>query len=281
MKTIFIPTDLSSHALVALRYALELSKEAQTQKIIYFHLNPQIISPEIPVLYLDDLNKINADIKKHLETELSDHIENAGIGDGVLATEVVVVTEAGSSTSILEYARKHHSDLIVMGTHGKTGFEKFIFGSVTASVLENSKIPVLVIPRNFHYKPIEKIAFSSALTSFTSEIKSILPFCKTLEAKLEVIHINYGLFSEKLIEHAKRVIHEIGHEHVDLQLLPANLEEKLIDMLKKQVAKKKPEWLVMIPKKREWYEKLFLSSKSLELAIDYNKPVLILHPAGN
>ena len=34
----------------------------------------------------------------------------------------------------------------------------------------------------------------------------------------------------------------------------------------------------MIPKKRDWYEKMFLSSKSLELASEYNKPVLILHP---
>jgi hypothetical protein len=36
----------------------------------------------------------------------------------------------------------------------------------------------------------------------------------------------------------------------------------------------------MIPKKMEWYEKLFLSSKSLEIAGDYNKPVLIIHPDG-
>ena len=278
MNTLFVPTDLSSHALVALKYALELSKEALCRKLVYFHLNPQIISAEIPVLYYDDLKRLNQEIKEHLEKELKKHIQDAGIGEGVLETEVIVTTEGGPVSAIPSFAQKCEADIIIMGTHGKTGFEKFVFGSVTAGVLENSKIPVLAIPQHFKYETIEKIAFSSSFTSFTNEIKSILPFCHVLEATLEVIHLDYGLLSEKLIEHAKRVIADIDHFVIKLEIIKADLDTTLLETLKQHVAITKPQWLVMIPKKMEWYEKLFLSSKSLELANHYNKPVLIIHP---
>jgi nucleotide-binding universal stress UspA family protein len=280
MKTLFVPTDLSSHSLVALKYALELSKEALSRKLVYFHLNPQVISAEVPVLYYDDLKRINQELKEHLEKELQKHIADAGIGVGVLETEVIVTTEGGAISAIPHHAKKCHADLIVMGTHGKSGFEKFLLGSVTAGVLETSKIPVLAVPKHYKYEPVERIAFSSSFSSFTNEIKTILPFCHDLKATLEVIHVDYGLLSEKLIEHAKRVIADINHFEIDLSIVPGNVEDKLIDILKRHIAKTKPQWLVMIPKKMEWYEKLFLSSKSLELASDYNKPVLIIHPEG-
>jgi len=278
MKTLFVPTDLSSHSLVALKYALELSKEALCRKLVYFHLNPQIISAEIPVLYYDDLKKVNQEIKEHLEKELKKHILDAGIGEGVLKTEVIVSTEGGPVSAIPAFAKKSEADLIIMGTHGKTGFEKFVLGSVTAGVLENSKIPVLAIPQHFKYETIETIAFSSSFTSFTNEIKTILPFCHDLNATLEVIHVDYGLLSEKLIAHAKRVIADIDHFVIELEIIKADLDITLLETLKQHVARTKPQWLVMIPKKMEWYEKLFLSSKSLELANHYNRPVLIIHP---
>lgn len=278
MHTLFVPTDLSNHAHVALKYALELSKQVFSKKLIYFHLNPPVISAEVPILYYDSLQKINDEIKLHMEKELKKYIADAGIGEGVLETEVIVATESGPVSSIPYFAKKHKADLIIMGTHGKTGFEKFVFGSVTAGVLENSTVPVLTIPIHYTFKPVEKISFASSLSSFTSEVRSIMEFCKDFHASLEVIYVDYGLLSEKLIEHAKRVIADIDHLNIELVLVPGDIGEKLIDTLKRYVNHSKPEWLVMIPKKRDWYEKMFLSSKSLELASEYNKPVLILHP---
>jgi nucleotide-binding universal stress UspA family protein len=48
---------------------------------------------------------------------------------------------------ILEEARARESDLIVMGTHGRAGFERWVLGSVTDSVLRLSPCPVLAVPR--------------------------------------------------------------------------------------------------------------------------------------
>jgi len=275
MKTLFVPTDLSSHSLVALRYALELIKVSDVDRLIYFHINPQPITQEIPVLYMDDLQKVNEEIADHLKHELKECMLKAGISRPII-TDVMVTTDVGPITAIPEFAHKHKSDLIVMGTHGNTGLDRLIFGSVTAGVLENSKTPVLTIPKHFTFQPIKKIAFASSFTSFTLEIKAVLKFCKALHAKLDVIHVDDGLLSEKLIKHARRVIKEIDDLNIELHIVQGNLEIKLIETLKKEVSKLDPQWLVMVPKKTEWYEKFFLSSKSIEVANHYNRPLLIL-----
>jgi nucleotide-binding universal stress UspA family protein len=195
-------------------------------------------------------------------------LDEAGIDESVLKTEIIVVSDAGTISSVAETAKKKKADLIVMGSHGKTGIEKFVFGSVTAGVLENSSLPVLVIPRHFRFKPVNKVALASSLTHFTPEIRSVLAITKALGARLEVVHFDDALLSEKLISHARRVLAEIDGQDIDLHVFPINLEEKLADQIRKYVAYSKPDWLVMLPKKREWYEKLFLSSKTLEVAME-------------
>ncbi|MEF8776387.1 MAG: universal stress protein [Haloarculaceae archaeon] len=47
--------------------------------------------------------------------------------------------------AILRYARAHDADLVVMGTHGRTGVERFLLGSVTETLLRLSDVPVLTI----------------------------------------------------------------------------------------------------------------------------------------
>ena len=47
--------------------------------------------------------------------------------------------------TILEVAKEEKVDLIVMGTHGRAGVEKFLFGSVAQKVVQHSEVPVLTL----------------------------------------------------------------------------------------------------------------------------------------
>ncbi len=56
------------------------------------------------------------------------------------------ITEEGiPKEAINPIAEKHHADLIVMGTHGRTGLEHFFMGSVAEQVIRHAKIPVMVV----------------------------------------------------------------------------------------------------------------------------------------
>ena len=57
------------------------------------------------------------------------------------------VTKSGrEDNEILTFAKQEHVDIIVMGTHGKTGIEHVFFGSVAEKVLRHSPFPVFIIP---------------------------------------------------------------------------------------------------------------------------------------
>jgi len=58
-----------------------------------------------------------------------------------------IVTKSGrEDDETIKFAKEEKADLIVMGTHGRTGVEHVFFGSVAEKVLRNSLFPVLVIP---------------------------------------------------------------------------------------------------------------------------------------
>jgi len=47
---------------------------------------------------------------------------------------------------ILTYVEEHDIDLVVVGTHGRTGFDRYVLGSVTEHLVRTSPIPVLTVP---------------------------------------------------------------------------------------------------------------------------------------
>jgi nucleotide-binding universal stress UspA family protein len=70
-------------------------------------------------------------------------VKECGETSGVDVKEVLL--EGHPSNEILDFAENNDIDLIVMGTLGKTGLDRFLIGSVAEKVVRNSKVPVLVV----------------------------------------------------------------------------------------------------------------------------------------
>ena len=135
---ILAPTDLSDLSRTALRYALELAMERSAAVIVY-----HVISEDSDWLGSDDkLNPANALLpqqRERLHAFITEHF--AGMMDQVELTEMV---EAGVPyNKIVEKAQSENADLIVMSTHGRTGFQQVLLGSVTAKVVARAGCPVL------------------------------------------------------------------------------------------------------------------------------------------
>lgn len=72
-------------------------------------------------------------------------VQETLIHHGVSVVETKIVREVPPATGILNAADELNADLIVMGSHGRTGFKKFFLGSVAQEVLSISPLPVLII----------------------------------------------------------------------------------------------------------------------------------------
>jgi nucleotide-binding universal stress UspA family protein len=75
---------------------------------------------------------------------LVDAVGISALAAGV-STEAIVTQSNLVAESIMKTARKHHCDLIVMASHGRTGLKRLLLGSETQHVLMHSDIPVLVL----------------------------------------------------------------------------------------------------------------------------------------
>ena len=135
---ILAPTDLSQLSRSAIRYALEIGLEQGSEVIVY-----HVISEDSNWFGKDDpLNPASAFVPQQKERLHEFVRENfADIIGKVKMTEVV---ETGVPYNmIVTKAEEEHSDLIVMSTHGRTGLDQIMLGSVTAKVVARAPCPVL------------------------------------------------------------------------------------------------------------------------------------------
>jgi nucleotide-binding universal stress UspA family protein len=140
LKKILAPTDLSKLSRPAVRYALELALERGAAVLVYL-----VISEDSEWIGSDDrLNPANALLAQQRERLHAFMAENFAELTNKLA--VVELVEAGVPYNrIVDKAKQEHADLIVMSTHGRTGFEQVLLGSVTAKVVARAICPVLSI----------------------------------------------------------------------------------------------------------------------------------------
>jgi nucleotide-binding universal stress UspA family protein len=144
-KKILCPTDFSEPALVALKRATELARHFSAQLLVA-HAIPEIPGPHMyadpPVATSFDVPLYQQQLaifaEKRLKELVTRHIP------GEVRTRDMVTT-GDPSDEILHIAAGEHVDLIVIATHGETGWRRLVFGSVAEQVVRHSPCPVLTI----------------------------------------------------------------------------------------------------------------------------------------
>jgi nucleotide-binding universal stress UspA family protein len=136
---VLLPTDFSPSSAPAFRYAVEWAKvfEAQLTLLHVHPLHPGLdIDAAVAKKFLDEQRKVAREELENLLAEARQQVPSASM-------ELL----AGlPSEYICQVAREKKCDLIIMGTHGWTGFNRVLFGSVAERVIQRAPCPVLSIP---------------------------------------------------------------------------------------------------------------------------------------
>lgn len=128
-ERVMVPTDGSEFAARSEDIAIEIAKKFNSTLVVVHVIDDKLIYP-FEVLE-DEGKSILKKVREKAEKE------------EVTIEEVLLV---GSPTHDMEkIVKKTESDLVVIGTHGKTGLEKLILGSVAESALKTVKAPVLLV----------------------------------------------------------------------------------------------------------------------------------------
>ncbi len=140
VRKILVPMDFSASAQRALELALDLAKKAGPAHLMLVH--GYYVPPEIEAFAPDRvpsyLNMLSEQASKDLEQSLV-ALQDAGVSSEYLA-------EPGTPDHvIIKVAADMGADLIVMGTHGRTGVPRFALGSIAERVVQTAPCPVITV----------------------------------------------------------------------------------------------------------------------------------------
>ena len=151
---ILVPVDFSNFSKNAVQYALFLAEKFHSH-VTLLHiilLYQEDISDEAHLMTLEEIVKEQEERKSML---MEKHIEDSK-PTGV-TVDSKLLRGLNAADTILDFIEENDFDLVLLGTHGRTGFNKWLFGSVAEKVMRMSRIPVLTIHKDFNKKGVERI----------------------------------------------------------------------------------------------------------------------------
>ena len=138
-KKILIATDGSEPNKKAISYGIELAKLSGAKVNVVYVVDTAAFA-SIP---MDAGWEMMYELLQKEGTEVTQNIVEDAKASGVEIEGLLL--EGHPSHEIIEFAQNNDIDLIVLGTLGKGGLDRFLLGSVAEKVTRNSKVPVLVV----------------------------------------------------------------------------------------------------------------------------------------
>ena len=206
---ILVPTDMSDFAQLALRYAAMFRDRAGSEITALYadELHVPIDMMEAPLaFYLEKAPETREKLARHLQ----DHAAATIQGN----VETMIATDS-PARAILITAKRMRADLIIMGTHGRTGLRRALLGSVTENVLHQTEVPVMTVtpglmdgnaprsirnvlcPVNFTYVAREALRHAAAIAQIFDAVVTVMYVAEGVdEARASHVESAFGQWVE-------------------------------------------------------------------------------------
>lgn len=221
IKHILTPVDFSERSHVAALEAVRLA-EVFNAELTVLHAQP---SAEANAAF-GSLSQIEESDKTQLETSRRLEAQLRGFSAKLSPRASSVLAEGDPLTCIKEYVKNHDVGLIVIGTHGRGGFRRFLLGSLTAKLLHDASVPIVTATHLEGVAPfplkINRIGCALSLRDL-EDCERILRWAGGLAqqagAKLTVIHVprsvDPGSFSDP---ETQRSVREFAEKRIHATL---------------------------------------------------------------
>jgi len=257
VRRILCPIDFSDYSRRAFDHAIAIARWYKSTVTALHVFSPAPVAAyagpvvfEPIVLTPGDRDQLVADTKAFAAAE-------AAPGVAIEA----VVREGNTAAEIVDQAADMKTDLLVIGTHGRSGFERLLLGSVTEKVLRKVRCPVLTVPRRLpEAVPSGPVLFKRILCavdfseSSMNALKYALSLAQEADGGLTVVHVLPAEF-----------VGQVGIEeaHVTLAALERQREEDARKLLEKALPEGAAAYCktdMMLPRGKPWREILRIAA---------------------
>lgn len=273
LENILVPVDFSDCSNNALHYAIELAKKAGAKLTLLNCYTVHIPAADITV---DIYPTLAIEHQKSAEDNFSRLRETAPDLDKVAHEELIKVSSIRNG--VLEIAEEIKADLIVMGTKGADNRIDEFFGSNTYRTIKKSKTPVLAIPEEAKFIPLQKILFAADF-KHVAEVHG-LDIVKTIgnlyKATVEILHVGHDWSELNMhqTEEAAAILAFFGHTEHSCHFIKEEIDvEQAID---DHLEKHQNELLVLIARKHHFPGALFKRKITRSTVMHTDLPLLTI-----
>jgi nucleotide-binding universal stress UspA family protein len=275
MTKILVPTDFSTNSKAGLRFAIQLATQ-QEYELTFFH---SYYTTNSRSLSADEFTNYEKKEFEKIQKKLNQFVESVYKEMDVVAINKKCVINSGifADSNIREYAQKNKFDFICISTRG-SGKLKKIFGTNTSSLITHSIVPIIVIPHNYRRSEIKSVIYASDFLNIKNELKKVIEFTTSLQAKVEILHFNYPSEIVTNKNNIEELLKNNSIHNIKLHIENINLSDSLISNLKAVVTRSKPSIMIMFTQQnKNFFDKIFHSSSSLNYSFDVKVPLIVFN----
>lgn len=271
MKTLIVATDYSKEAENATEYACAAAQYLKTNVVLFnsYTIPLQISNARLPATIFDELLQKNELLLKKRAAELSQkYAIRVDYESGFLQ-----LNEKLGSLFL-----KYDAGMVVIGTAAHSLGED-LFGNTGTTTILKLNFPVLAVPMNAVFKPIQKILFAcDVLRGINIKIlEDVKEFAHSMGAEVELFHVQNKL--RKLID-AKKVAEGTNQIDQSMEGIPHSYRpvesDAVIDEIKNEIIQIDADLLIMVPQRYGFWKSLVHTSKTRVMASQSEIPILSL-----
>ena len=198
MHSILVPVDFSDASFSAFQYGVMLANQFFSQ-VKLLHISPVPVvesfgySYPLPNAQLDDLETRQK--VEGLFQEWEDRIPTALKKNIEIAT---TYSYGNAEVEISKYIQETPPSLLIMGTSQHNRLNGSLYGDVIKKVLPQLNCPLLIVPENYPFQPIQHIAFGTVFDDQDHEvIEELMDFAFLSEATIHCVHVGNGRSAAK------------------------------------------------------------------------------------
>ncbi|MGB0977212.1 MAG: universal stress protein [Prolixibacteraceae bacterium] len=290
IRKILVPTDFSTNAFNAAKYALHVANKKGAQ-ITLFHtfFNP-IISPltyENTFSFSSSIHEALADIEKNATESMATFLEQ--IKEYIAANDLNhldIKTEligGIAEDTILDYVEDASYDLIIVGNKGRSNSD-YWYGSVTSHIISKARVPVVAIPKDSEFKGgARSVVYVTNFeeSDFVALHKLITIFLPhTADLRVDVLNtVPKGEKNPYDLEDVRNFENKIKEEFsnfVNLKFHTKEIEDLTSD-LDDFITEHKCDMIAMTTHRRNIITSLFNPSKTKKVLFHTSAPLIVFH----
>ncbi|MEA3445211.1 MAG: universal stress protein, partial [Bacteroidota bacterium] len=288
IKKILVPVDFSEHSINACYYAIELASLFKAE-IRLFH---SYYIPTLDAMSMGESPIYSSTIDEHLQSikdsateniemlnkSLQEHVEKSNI-KGIL---IDYKLEKGfAEDEIFDEYNNYEPDIIVMGTSGRNEKKKYLYGSVTAEVIENVKVPVFAIPSKAKggLQSFKKIMYATRFdeTDFRA-VHKLIYLVSPFDMQIHFVHISSEKDEKMKGEQVELIKERLRKANVSTDIKIDTIESAdIVESFDGYIRKNDIDIVSMVTHKRNFITRWLNPSLTRKMLFHSNTPLLVFH----